>query len=387
MEPVIPRLPDFLLIAMLASATPAAASALPASLAPDLVPIALMQDADSGQILFARDIDRRFMPASITKVMTSYIAFELIAQGKLKPDQMLPVSDFAYENWSGKGSSLGVKRNSFIPVDTLIDAITTVSGNDAAIVLAQGAAGSVGQWVAMMNRQARDLGMTESHFATPNGWMDEGRTFVSARDLGKLAHAMLKRHPALYARHFGKRTLTYNGITQTNHDPISGILPGADGIKTGYTKQAGYGFLGTAKRDGARLIFVVAGTDSSGIRQSAARDFLEWGFAAFDRHQLLPRHAQVGRAKVQGGEDRSVQLIAPVPITILVPKGKKARYSLVLHYLGPVEAPIRKGQAVGELEVLVDGHPSHRVPVVAQRGVGAANLWQRLRNGLMGLFA
>lgn len=353
----------------------------------DQVPIALLIDADSGQTLFAREADRRFVPASITKVMTAYVAFELLAKGKLKPDQLIPVSEDAYQNWSGKGSSLGVQRNSRISVDTLVRAIMTVSGNDAAVVLAEGAAGSVKKWTELMNREARNLGMTESHFANPNGWMDEGRTFVSARDLGKLARAMISRHPELYARYVGKRTFTYNGITQANHDPITGVVPGADGIKTGFTNQAGYGFLGSAMRDGNRLVMVVAGVDSGAARKQAARDFIEWGFTAFDRHLLLPRHAKVGVAAVQGGASRSVMLKAPVPITVLVPSGKKARYSLVLHYIGPIKAPIRAGQAVGELEVLIDGRPSHRVPLAAAEAVPTANIFQRLINGLLALFA
>jgi D-alanyl-D-alanine carboxypeptidase (penicillin-binding protein 5/6) len=350
------------------------------------VPIALLVDADSGQTLFAREADRRFVPASITKVMTTYVAFELIAKGTLKPEQVIPVSDYAYKNWSGKGSSLGVQRNTLVSVDTLIHAITTVSGNDAAIVLAEGAAGSVAGWVALMNREARRLGMTESHFGTPNGWMDDGRTFVSARDLSKLGRAMIARHAQLYSRYIGKRTFTYNGITQANHDPITGVVPGADGIKTGFTNQAGYGFLGTAKRGDHRLMMVVAAVDSGAARKQAAREFMEWGFTAFDRHLLLPKYASVGSVQVQGGASRSVEVRAPVPITILVPRGTRARYSLALHYIGPVEAPIRAGQEIGELEVLVDGRPSHRVPMIAAKPVPEANIVQRLLNGLVGLF-
>lgn len=354
---------------------------------PEQVPIALLVDADSGQVLYSRDSDRRFVPASITKVMTTYLAFELIAQRKIRPEQMIRVSDYAYHNWSGKGSSLGVQRNSLISVDTLIHAITTVSGNDAAVVLAEGVAGSVDGWTRMMNAQARRLGMTESHFGTPNGWMDDGRTFVSARDLTKLARAMIGRHPKLYKHYVGHRSFTYNGVTQVNHDPITGVVPGADGIKTGFTNQAGYGFLGTAIRNGYRLVMVVAGVDSGSARREAARSFIEWGFHAFDRRLLLPRGAVVGEAKVQGGADRHVVLKTPVPITALVPKGTTARYGLRLHYIGPVEAPVRAGQEVGELEVLINGHPSHRVPMTAANTVPQANLIQRLRNGIMGLFS
>lgn len=350
------------------------------------VPIALLIDASSGQVLFAREPDRRFMPASITKVMTAYVAFELISEGRLSPRQEFTMDAATFRDWQRKGSTLFLGLGSRTSVDTLLHGITTVSANDASIVLAKGASGSVERWVALMNFKARQLGMRDSHFGLPNGWMDDGRTFVSAWDLAMLGRALVTRHNRLYHQYFGHASYSYNGITQPNHDPITGIVAGADGIKTGFTEQAGFGFLGTAMRGDERLVMVVAGVDDGRTRRRAAQEFMEWGFAAFDRRVLLVRNARVGAAAVQGGAEREVSLVTPLPVAALLPRGTNAKFALSLRYVGPVQAPIKAGDEIAELQVLVNGRLSHRVPLVAAADVPRANILQRLRNGLLGLF-
>ncbi len=179
------------------SAIPAEAqdqAVIPAVPTAQEVPIALLADLGSGQILDARDPDRRFVPASVTKVMTTFLAFELIGEGKLNPGQVFTVSHDAFREWARKGSSMYLADGQRVTVDQLLHGITTVSANDGCVVLAMGAAGSVDKWVALMNAKAREIGMTDSHFGTPNGWMDDGRTYVSARDLFRLSRAMIARH-------------------------------------------------------------------------------------------------------------------------------------------------------------------------------------------------
>ena len=364
----------------------AGADELPGIPSEQEAPVALMVDAASGQILFARDPQRRFVPASITKVMTAYVACELLREGRIRRDQRFVVSEQAYREWSGQGTSLYLKSGESITVDQLLRAIMSVSANDGAVVLAEGVAGSVAGWTALMNRHARLLGMSDSHFATPNGWPDEGRTFTSAADLAVLARAFLERHPECYARYSGHAGFTYNGVTRRNHDPITGVVRGADGIKTGYTRQAGYGFLGSAVRDGHRLVMVVVASDSSTIRNRAARRFMEWGFAAFDRKILVPDGQEIGYALVQGGAHTTVPLATRGALGALVKPGSNHAFSVVLHYRGPIKAPITAGDKVGEFEVLIDGQSSHRYPALAGRDVAVANPWQRLRNGLWNLF-
>ncbi|QZD96456.1 D-alanyl-D-alanine carboxypeptidase family protein [Qipengyuania gelatinilytica] len=354
----------------------------PAPPGADAAPIAYLYDVTSGQVLFEREAGRRFMPASITKVMTSFLAFEWLEEGRIAPQQSFTPPDDLWRKWKNVGSTMFLAANEPVTVDELIHGVTTVSANDGAALLAHGSAGSVEEWVAAMNAKAAEIGMRDSHFGTPNGWMDEGRTFVTARDLGTLATAMLRRHPAKYRHFVGKPSFSYNGISQPNHDPISGVVRGADGIKTGFTNQAGYGFLGSAYRDGRRLVLVVAGSPRSRVRDQAARDLLEWGFAEFDQTALFGAGAQVAKARVQGGSQGSVGLVAPDGVFIDLPKGDPRKVEVRLQYEGPLRAPITKGELVARFLVSIEGMPDYEVPLVAEEDVDTANAFERAINGL-----
>ena len=352
---------------------------------PPEVPIALMVDLSSGQTLYSREPDRRFMPASITKVMTAFTAFELIDAGKIHPDQLVLNDAELWTQWHGVGSTMFLALGQRVSIDALLHGVTTVSANDGAAALGKGIAGSLPKWTAMMNAKAREIGMRDSHFGTPNGWMDEGRTFVTARDLATLASAMITRHPDLYARYFGKRLLSFNGFQQRNHDPVTGVVEGADGIKTGFTNQAGYGFLGSAARDGRRLVMVIGGAPNSRVQHQASREFLEWGFQAFSGSTLFPKGTRVGEAEVQGGAERSVSLLAPIALGYDLPSGQTGKVKLSIHYEGPLRAPIKKGEQVAELEIAADGMRPARVPLAAADDVAVANAFERLVNGVAGL--
>ncbi|MBS0256048.1 MAG: D-alanyl-D-alanine carboxypeptidase, partial [Proteobacteria bacterium] len=328
---------------------------------------------------------QRFLPASVTKVMTAFVAFELLEQGKLRPDQRLTVSDAAWKEWHAKGSRMFLERASQPTVDDLLMGITTVSANDACVVLAEGATGSVASWVALMNDTARRLGMTGSHFGTPNGWMDEGQTYFTARDLVRLADALITRYPAQYHRYFGHEQLTWNGITQRNHDPTLRIVPGADGIKTGFTNEAHYNFLGSAQRGDQRLVMVLAGVPTPRERARAARDLMEWGFANFAPHRLFAPGERVANAEVQGGTERSVPLVAPRALVATLPRGTAAAVAMRIRYKGPLQAPIAKGAEVAELELKIGNEPPTHVPLVAGANVPRGGALDRLRNGLADL--
>lgn len=351
------------------------------------IPVALLIDLASGQTLYSRDAERRFVPASVTKVMTAYSAFGLIAQGKLSPDTPVTISKEIADQWYGEGSNMFLRAGETVSVEQLLMGITTVSANDASVVLGTMAAGSLDGWLAMMNANAAELGMRDTHFGTPNGWPDEGRTFTSARDLARLAEAMTARYPELYHKYFGHPGMRYRDITQVNHDPVTGVVPGADGIKTGYTRQAGYNFVGSGERNGRRLIMVLAGSPTARMRDQSARALLTWGFDAFQPRVILQADMPVGTAQVQSGAQTSIALRTESEVLASLPGGNSDQLKLSVRYRGPIEAPIAKGQKVAVLRVEIPGQLPHDVPLIANEAVPRANLWQRFRNGVTGLFS
>lgn len=379
------RIPS--LFAALLVAQTAFAQSEPAVPPADEVPIAMLVDISSGQILHAREVDRRFVPASITKVMTLFTAFERIEEGALDPRQIFTVRRETGEEWGGKGSTMWLEAGDAVAVDNLLLGIANVSANDGSIVLAEGQAGSVAEWVRAMNAEARVLGMANSHFGTPNGWPDEGATFTSARDLVTLARALFQRHPEKVARYIGLPGFTWNGIAQVNHDPLIGRLAGADGIKTGFTNEAGYGYLGTAQRGGQRLVLVVAGVERGSVRARAARNYMEWGFTAFERERLFDEGQIIGKARVQGGDARSIGLVADRAVVVNVPKGRAGELEATIVYDGPVRAPFAAGDEIATLIVDVPGMEPARIPLRAAQGVGTAGFFARIVNGVAGWFS
>jgi len=348
------------------------------------VPIALMVDISSGQVLHERNARRRFVPASITKAMSAYVAFELIEEGRLDPAQVMTIRPDTWREWHSKGSTMWLPADARVSVDDLLMGLMTVSANDGAIVLAEGAAGSVEGWAALMNEKARELGMTDSHFANPNGWMDEGRTFTSARDLALLAEAMIRRHPEKFRRYIGNANFTYNAITQRNHDPLIGRVRGADGIKTGFTNEAGFGFLGTVKRGSQRLVLVTAGVDRGDVRDGWARRYVQWGFSAFERRRLFEKGAAVGEARVQGGSARRIALVTDRPVEISIPRGREADISVKVLYNGPLRAPLVSGSAIATLQIDVPGMDTARIPLLAGETVKPAGPIDRIVNAFAG---
>jgi D-alanyl-D-alanine carboxypeptidase (penicillin-binding protein 5/6) len=364
-----------------------AAAVDPAVMPQITAPTAYMVDVNSGRVLFARDAHRRFVPASLTKIMTSYVAFELIAAGKLSLDQRFVMAPQTFRQWHGVGSTMFLGNQSSTSVADLLEGIVTVSANDACVVLAEGIAGSVPGFTAMMNAEARALGLHDSHFHTPNGWMDQGQTYVSAADLVTLATALITRHPDLYRRFYGHERAEFNGIAQNNHNPLYGHTPGADGVKTGFTGEAGYGFVGSVQRNGRRVLFALGGYARPKDRADEARRIAEWGFAAWDTRPLVAAGARLGSARVQGGTARTLSLVAPRDYGLTVPRGEAPRYTLAIRYKAPLTAPIAKGEEVASLVVRAPGQPIAHLPLVAGEAVPAGGAFDRLRNGLAALVA
>lgn len=370
-------------------AMPAGALAANPSQPPEVsrVPVSMLVDLGSGEVLVSHRPDVSFLPASVTKVMTAYVAFEEIAAGRMKLDGNIVVPPELSRDWFAKGTSMYLKPDQVVPVDALLHGIMTASANDAAMALAQGYAGSVDTWSLMMNDAARRLGMTHSHYNTPNGWMDEGQTFVSARDLVRLADAMTMRYPHLYRHFAGRKTYRWGMVSMRSHDPTVGVIPGADGIKTGYTREAGYNFLGSAVRDGRRLVMVLAGARTHFDRDAAAKALLEWGFTQWRPYPLFAQGATVAKVRVQDGSITSVPLVANRNLYATVPRSARSRVQLKVRYRGPLVAPIVKGAHVAELEIKVDGVEASPIPLYTAVEVPVAGVLARLRNGLLNMFS
>ncbi|MFT4054246.1 MAG: D-alanyl-D-alanine carboxypeptidase family protein [Novosphingobium sp.] len=367
-----------------ASASAASIPVPPPQVAP--IPVSLLVDLGSGQVLAQKHPDTPFLPASVTKVMTAYVAFEEIGAGRLSMDRQFQERPETEREWFAKGTNMYITTKDRPTTRDLLHGIMTASANDAAVVLGEGYAGSVKGWAAKMNDAARRLGMTRSHYNTPNGWMDEGNTYVTASDLVRLADAMITRYPDLYREFSGHKRWVWRDVNMRSHDPTVGVVPGADGIKTGYTREAGYNFLGTAERGGRRLVMVLAGSPLPKVRDDAAKALLEWGFAAWDTRHLFDQGQTIAQASVQGGSARSLPLVANREVHATIPRGTQPDIALAVHYSGPIKAPIRKGEQVGELEIRVAGLAPGRVPLYAGRDVEPAGWLDRLLNGLINLF-
>lgn len=377
-------LPAVLVTLPVAAATPSIA---PVPALVERVPVALLVDLSAGQTLYARNAEQRFLPASITKAMSALVAFDLIAAGKLREDQLLTVRPETAVRWAGKGTTLHLRPGEQVPVRDLLMGLTTVSANDAAVALAEGALGSGANWLAAMNARARALGMEHSHFATANGFPDRRQTYVTARDLVRLAQALIADHPVLYRKYFGRRAMIWRGQSLSSHDPFAAAaLPGADGIKTGHTYEAGFNFLGAVERSGRRLVVVIGGAANEDLRARSAIALTEWGYSAWDSRPFIAAGQALGTAKVLDGAARKVELRAPRGFSLSVPRGRNPAVETRIVYAGPLRAPVRRGQVVAGLEVAVSGQSVHYLPLIAAQDVAVAGPFDRIVNGLLGLF-
>ncbi|TCP37415.1 D-alanyl-D-alanine carboxypeptidase family protein [Sphingomonas sp. BK235] len=358
-------------------------------------PVAFMEDLSSGAILYAKDADRRMPPASMAKMMTVYTIFQMIKAGDIKLSTEYEVRPETWQRWHGPaaGSTMFLSVGERVSVANLLYGIVTLSGNDACVVIAEGASGTEQAFTERMNENAQKLGLTNSHFGTSNGWPDGGVTYVTARDLAKLAAATITEFPQLYKQFYSRRDFTWGktmgagaAITQANRDPLLGRVAGADGLKTGHTEEAGYGFTGSAEQNGRRLVMVVAGLTSFNQRAQESIRFMEWGFRAWQARPVVKAGKTVGTAAVQLGDSSEVELVAPKALAVTVPSGTRPQLSGKIVYDGPVKAPIKQGAHIADLVVSAPGLPEQRMPLVAARDVGEAGFFGRAMAGLRGLF-
>jgi D-alanyl-D-alanine carboxypeptidase (penicillin-binding protein 5/6) len=363
-----------------------------------VAPVAFMLDLSSGAVLYSKDADRRVPPASMAKMMTTHLAFHMIKRGEVKLNQMCQVRPETWRQWHGPaaGSTMFLSPGEQVSVENLLHGIVTLSGNDATVVLAECIAGTEPAFVALMNAEAKRLGMTNSNFGNTNGWPDGGVTFTTARDLTKLAAATIGETPELYKAFYQKESFTWGRtlggnqpITQGNRNPLLGKVAGADGLKTGHTAEAGYGFTGSAEQNGRRLIMVVAGLGSFNQRIEESVKFMDWGFRAWKSQPLFAKGKKVGEAQVQLGDESKVDLVAPRNLAVTLPAGGLlgSKMQVKVVYNGPVKAPIKQGQHIADLVVQTPDSPPQTMPLVAASAVDEAGFFGRMWAGLTSLFA
>ena len=353
---------------------------------------AYMKDLSNGAVLYAKDADTPMPPASMGKMMSVYVAFQMIKRGEAQLEQKIMVRPETWTNWHSQGSTMFLSPNEQVSVDNLLHGIVTLSGNDACVVLAEGLGGTEANYVALMNRTAQKLGLKGSKFANTNGWPDPNE-YVTARDLATLAEATIRDFPDLYKRYYGKENFTWgktlgkgDAITQPNRNPLLGKIAGADGLKTGHTEEAGYGFTGSAVQGDRRLVMVVAGLASFNERIAASVDFMNWGFNAWSAVPVMKAGQVAGKAKVAGGVESEVALVAPRDLSVTMPRGFGSEKRVRVVANAAITAPIAKGQKLADLIVSVKGMPDTRLPLVAAAGVEEAGPLRRFWNWLTAFF-
>jgi serine-type D-Ala-D-Ala carboxypeptidase (penicillin-binding protein 5/6) len=344
-------------------------------------PTAILIEASSGSVLFEKNADELRAPSSMMKLMTAEVVFHAIKQDEIKLTDEFRVSENAWRKGGAPsgGSTMFAAINSKISVDDLLHGAIIQSGNDACMVLAEGIAGNERTFADMMTKRARELGMPRSTFANSNGLPDPGNK-MTVRELAKLARHIIRTYPDFY-KLFGEKEFTWNKIRQQNRNPLLNSLEGADGLKTGYTKEGGYGMVGSAVQNGVRLIAVVNGLDDPDDRASEAKKLLEWGFRNFEVRTLFAAEQPIGYAKVFGGASRSVKLASHDPVKVMVQKNGTDKLIARVVYSGPVRAPVESGRQVGVVKVWRGTHLAVETPVYAAESIDTGSTVRRAIDG------
>ncbi len=334
----------------------------------------LLLEMGSNQLLTAEKPDERLEPASLTKLMTAYLTFAAIHKKTLSLNQPLPVSQKA---WKTGGSKMFIKVDTQVEVEDLIKGMIVQSGNDACVTLAEGIAGSEENFAQMMNREAKRLGMNNSHFMNSTG-LPDAQHYTTARDLSLLASALIRDFPEEYKKYYSMKEFRYNNITQPNRNRLLFIDPTVDGVKTGHTDAAGYCLISSALRDKRRLLSVVLGTNSDAARASESQKLLNWGYGSYDAVQIQAASQPVANLRVWKGSNSTLKAGLNDDLAIAVPKGYAESVKSEFIAEPRLIAPIELGQKVGTLKVSVDGKPYGEYPVLALEKIELGNIFTRI---------
>jgi D-alanyl-D-alanine carboxypeptidase (penicillin-binding protein 5/6) len=346
---------------------------------------AILMDADADLIFFEKDADALIAPASMSKLMTMAVVFRELKAGRLKLEDEFKVSEHAWRTGGApsRTSAMFAPLNTMITVSDLIQGAIVQSGNDACIILAEGISGSEEAFVKEMNKYAKEIGLTKSHFVNSTGLPADGHV-MTARELALLANYIIKTYPEYY-HYFGQKEFKYREkFTFRNRNPLVFEDLGVDGLKTGFVEAAGFGLVASAKRDNQRLIEVVTGLETKNEREQEPRRLLEWGYKSFKPYRLFDAGQQVSDALVWGGEKHYVPLVGNSDIDVILPVGSNGKVAAQIVYNGPIKAPIRKGDQIAVLRVTAaDTGATNDIRLYAAEDIGSSNFAMR---GLDSLF-
>ncbi len=335
---------------------------------------AIIVDYDTGTVLFEKNADEHMPTSSMSKVMTMYLVFDALKKGDIRLDDEFLVSEKA---WKKGGSKMFVPVGKKVKIEDLIRGVLIQSGNDATIVLAEGLAGNEDNFALALNRKAKELGMTNSHFMNASGWPDPDH-YSTARDLATMATATIRNFPDYYG-YYSEKEFKYSGISQPNRNPLLQANIGADGMKTGHTEDGGYGLIGSGlSKDGRRVVMVLNGMSSKAERKNEGRRLLQWGLNGFKTVSLFKDEKILGEAPVYLGINTQVPLQAKEAVQFVVPKIFSRDLKVEIQYDSPLKAPIEKGQEVGVVKVHIPKGEIIEVPLIATRNVGELGFFPRL---------
>lgn len=339
---------------------------------------AIVIDAETGATLFEKNADTPMPPASMSKMMTIHMVFERLKDGRLSLDDTFRVSENAWRKGGAKtgGSTMFLEPGKRVTVEELIRGVIVQSGNDACIVLAEGLGGSEDSFAAEMTEVARAMGMENSTFKNATGWPDPEH-LTTARDLAILAQSTIRDFPKFYS-YYSEKKFTFNGITQSNRNPLLYKSMGVDGLKTGHTSEAGYGLTASAKRGERRLIVVANGMESKKMRSAEPERLLDWAFREFGNYRLFTKGEQVEEAEIWLGKEGVVPLLIDREVFLTLPKKARRKMKVAVHYQGPIPAPVTKGQAIATLEITAPGTEAMTIPLVAGKDVAQLGFIGRL---------
>ncbi len=338
----------------------------------------ILMDYDTGQYLYAKDADKKIPPASMSKLMTIYILFSKLKDGRLSLDDTFTVSENAWRKGGAAsgGSTMFLAINDKVRVEDLLKGIIIQSGNDACIVAAENIAGSEEDFADLMNEKAKKIGLKNSHFVNSTGLPHPDHR-MSAEDLAHLARLLIAEFPEYYHL-FSQKEFVYHNIRQGNRNPLLYSMPSADGLKTGHTEEAGFCLTASAKKGNRRLIGVFSGLNSNKERSEETERLMSWGFREFDNYTIVKKGAKIASMPVWFGQEETVDMLVENDVVRTMKKNKSDKVELTAVYDKPVKAPVKKGQKLGYIRAEVPGSGTVEIPLVAAKDVEKVGLWGRI---------
>jgi len=346
----------------------------------------ILQDHHSKKILFERDADSKIYPASMTKIMTAIVTFDLLKKGQTSLDELITISENAWRMSQSGYSSMFIMLNDQVTVDELLKGIIIVSGNDACVALAEGLSGSEEDFVVLMNEKAEEIGLYNTNFANSSG-INDSENYSTVRDILKMSHYMIENFPAYYDAYFKETTFTWDRtggdpITQGNRNPLLYKNIGVDGIKTGFLTVEQYSLAASMKNGERRITAVSSGFKTKNSRSRDSARLLNWGIRKFDTVKVAKLDEPVGSVNVWLGKKNKVNVVTKENIYLTIPKRKKNTIKAIIEHQAPVKAPVKKGSQIGFLKVYIDDELIKDVPVYSSEDIKRSNIFSRLFKSL-----